>query len=300
MPRVLAHFMTTKPNFLLLAVVCVFLGVGTALWSGGTTVNGGHLLIALLGAVVAHAAVNILNEYLDYMSGLDKRTTRTPFSGGTGVLPARTASPRGTLWLGIAAVVVTVAIGLYLVHTCGWGLFLVGLPGVALVVFYTQYITRKPWLCLLAPGLGFGPCIVLGIHYVLTGAYNWVALAASIAPLLLVSNLLLLNQFPDAAPDKGVGRRHFPILLGLQKSARVYCAILGACYLWIVLAVVLGLLPVTALLALLTAPLALVTARRVLRKAEDIPALVPALGWNVVVTLATPVLLAIGLILPVV
>lgn len=300
MPRVVAYFTTTKPNFLLLALVCVFVGVGTALWSGGGAVNGRYLLVALLGAVIAHAAVNILNEYLDYVSGLDEKTKRTPFSGGTGILPAGQVSPRGTLLFGIVTLLLTAAIGLFFVYIRGWGLFLVGLPGMALIIFYTQYITRKPWLCLLAPGLGFGPCVVLGIHYVLTGHYNLVALAASIAPLLLVSNLLLLNQFPDAGPDKTVGRRHFPILFGLQKSARLYSAILCGCYLWIVAAVLFGLLPITALIALLTAPLALVTALRVLKHAEDIPALVPLLGWNVVVTLATPVLLAVGLIIPVI
>lgn len=298
MSKAYYYFMETRPNFLLLTVACVSVGVGTALLCGGKNINGWYLVVAVFGAVVAHAAVDILNNYQDYISGLDNKTTRTPFSGGSGNLPAKLLPPRGVLIFGIITLLVTVGIGLYFLYVRGMGLLLVGVPGVALIVFYTQYITRMPWLCLFAPGIGFGPCMVLGIHYVLTGSYSWTALVASVVPLLLVSNLLLLNQFPDAGPDKEVGRCHLPILFGLQKSARIYCAIMFASYVWIVLAVVLKLLPVAALVALLVAPLAWVTGVRVLVNAEDIPALVPVLGMNVAVTLATPVLLALGLGLP--
>ncbi len=299
MSKAFYYFMETRPNFLLLTVACVSVGFGTALLCEGKNISGWFLALALFGALAAHAAVDILNNYSDYTSGLDCKTTRTPFSGGSGNLPAKLLPPKGVLIFGIITLLVTVGIGLYFLYVRGLGLLLVGVPGVALIIFYTQYITRRPWMCLFAPGLGFGPCMVLGIHYVLTGSYSWVALVASVVPLLLVSNLLLLNQFPDAGPDKEVGRCHLPILFGLKKSAEIYCVILLACYLWIVISVALKFLPATALAALLVAPLAWMTGVRVLENAEDIPALVPVLGMNVAVTLITPVLLAVGLGLPV-
>jgi len=297
--KVFVYFLETRPNFLLLTLSCSLVGVGTALWSGVVTINGWYLLVALLGALAAHIAVNVLNDYFDFISGLDKMTMRTPFSGGSGILPAGRMSPKSAFVFGLVALMITVTVGLYFVFVYGWDIFLVGVPGVILVVFYTQFITRKPWFCLFAPGLGFGPCMVLGIHYVLTGSYNWVALVASIVPLFLVSNLLLLNQFPDAEPDKVVGRCHLPVLFGLKKSAWIYCAILLGCYVWIVIAVLADFFPVTALIALLTAPLALITGIRVRSNAENVPGLIPLLGWNVIVTLGTIILLAVGLIIPV-
>jgi 1,4-dihydroxy-2-naphthoate octaprenyltransferase len=168
---------------------------------------------------------------------------------------------------------------------------------MAVVFFYTQYFTRSPWLCLVAPGLGFGPLMVLGTHFAMTGRYDWAALAASLVPGFLVSNLLLLNQFPDLEADAASGRRHVLIVWGRIASARLYASLLAATYLWPVVAVIAGLLPWGALLCLLTLPLAVPAVRGVLSHAEDVGALVPFLGQNVLVTLSTPSLLALGIFL---
>ncbi len=44
-------------------------------------------MLATFGLLVAHAAVNIFNDYFDARSGLDYKTRRTPFSGGSGAAP---------------------------------------------------------------------------------------------------------------------------------------------------------------------------------------------------------------------
>ena len=99
---------------------------------------------------------------------------------------------------------------MYFVFTVGILLLPLGLLGIALIVFYTQWITKRPIICLVAPGLAFGPLMVLGTHFVLTGSYSWTAFAASLVPGFLVSDLLLLNQFPDVEADKTVGRKYLP------------------------------------------------------------------------------------------
>jgi len=71
--------------FLVLTPACVVLGLGTAVWTDGT-VNWFHFLLVLIGAISAHISVNAFNEYFDYKSGLDEKTQRTPFSGGSGRL----------------------------------------------------------------------------------------------------------------------------------------------------------------------------------------------------------------------
>jgi len=45
---------------------------------------------------------------------------------------------------------------------------------------------------------------------------------ASLVPFFLVSDLLLLNQFPDAAADERVGRKHIPILIGRRASSFIH------------------------------------------------------------------------------
>jgi 1,4-dihydroxy-2-naphthoate octaprenyltransferase len=104
-----------------------------------------------------------------------------------------------------------------------------------------------------------------------------------------------LNQFPDVEADQGVGRRHLPIVIGRQASVWVYGGFLAATYVAILAGFLVGLFPWPGLLGLATVPLAVSTTRGAARFAEDIPNLIPYLGRNVVITIVTPVLLAVGL-----
>ena len=161
---------------------------------------------------------------------------------------------------------------------------------------YTPWLARYPLLCLVAPGLGFGPCMVIGTHFVLTGEVGWTSLVASLVPFFLVSDLLLLNQFPDVEADRSVGRRHYPIAIGRRASSLIYGAFLALTYVAILVGVLSGRLPTLSLLGLLTVVLAVPAGVGAYRFAEDVPKLVPAMGLNVIVNIATPVLVAVGLL----
>ncbi|NQS75174.1 MAG: prenyltransferase [Peptococcaceae bacterium] len=298
MNKSLLYVFETRPQFIILSIACVLAATGAAYWKAGTgNINPIYLALALVGAASAHASVNILNDYSDYKSGLDNMTCRTPFSGGSGFLPKKLLSPKAVLFFGLATLAVTVLIGLYLVYARGWQLLLVGIPGVLLIVLYTDYITRSPLLCLLAPGLGFGPCIILGTYFVLQGYYDYTALVLSLVPLFFVSNLLLLNQFPDAKADRAVGRRHLLTLLTPRKNAYIYAVIIAAAYLTLAVGIYLKLLPLFTLAGLLSLPLAITTVGGVIKNSENIPSLVPFLGRNVIVILSTMLLIALGLFL---
>ena len=187
--------------FLLLTPACMALGVAWSAWQlaqQGLSLNALDALLCVLGALAAHVAVNALNEHHDFRSGLDQRTQRTPFSGGSGVLPANPSLAPVAWAMGWGALLFTVLTGLYFVVSRPgllWDLAPLGLVGVAVVVSYTPWLTRHPWLCLMAPGLGFGPLMLLGTEVVLTGAMSWQGLALSVLPFCLANNLLLLNQF---------------------------------------------------------------------------------------------------------
>ncbi|MFC2031341.1 prenyltransferase [Chloroflexota bacterium] len=280
--------------FLVLTPACVLLGAGTAQWTQGA-ISIWYLILALVGAVAAHIGVNALNEYFDFRSGLDLRTRRTPFSGGSGTLPLDPEMERPALYIGLAAMAISSLVGVYFLAIWGWALLPLGLLGLVLIVSYTGWITRYPVLCLIAPGLGFGLFMVMGTDFVLTGEYTWTAFVASLVPFFLVNDLLLLNQFPDVEADETVGRRHLPIVVGRRSSSIVYGAFLGSAYLSIVAGVVLGLLPLSSLLGLLMLILAVPTGIGVYRYAEDLEKLAPYLGHNVLMNVVTPVLVAIGL-----
>jgi 1,4-dihydroxy-2-naphthoate octaprenyltransferase len=251
--------------------------------------------LALIAAVCAHLSVNVFNEYFDYKTEVDSRTQRTPFSGGSGTLQAHPELARATLILSWTTLAIAGVIGLYFMSVWGWKALPIGILGLILLYGYTAWMVYQPLLCLIAPGLGFGPLMVLSVHFALTGTFTWQAFVASLVPFFLVSNLLLLNQFPDVEADRSVGRRHYPILLGRTLSGYIYIAFLISTYLVVILGVVLRILPPFSLLALLTIIFAIQIIRNILTNSENIPGLIPAMGQNVLVNLLTPVLLAIGL-----
>lgn len=289
-------FRAARPNFLTLTPVCVFLGIAAAVKSG-QPVGIGSALLVFFAALLAHMSVNLLNEYHDFRSGLDNLTIKTPFSGGSGSLPAHPEAASAVGISGAIALIATMLIGLYFVSIKGLALLPLGFLGVLLIAAYTPLLTHRPWLCLLAPGLGFGPVMVAGSAFVLAGHYTGTAALASLPPLFLVSELLLINQFPDIDADAEVGRRHLPIVMGRRRSAYLFAALLGAAYVAIGLGVLAGLLPPLSLLGLLTLPAGIVLMIRVPRYCEDSQQLIPLMGINIAVIHVTLLLLAIGILL---
>jgi 1,4-dihydroxy-2-naphthoate octaprenyltransferase len=286
---------TSRPAFLLLPVCSLTVALAYVI-SQGNSINLLHLGLVFTGALAAHVSVNMFNEYEDFYSGLDFHTQRTSFSGGSGTLPAR-PDLAGLVYFGaMVSLLITALIGLYFLLVIGWGLLPVGLGGLLLIYFYTQKITRWPLFCLIVPGLAFGPLMISGAYYVLSGHYSVAVTVVSLLVFFLVNNLLLLNQFPDLEADRDVGRRHLPILLGRKKSAWVYVGFLVATYVVIVLCVYLAILPITGLLGLSSVMLAIPSACLSIKYADDMEKLKPALALNVAVTLSTPVLVAVGIV----
>jgi 1,4-dihydroxy-2-naphthoate octaprenyltransferase len=280
--------------FLVLTPACVLLGTSTAVWThGGISIL--YFILAFVGAIAAHISVNALNEYFDFRSGLDFRTLPTPFSGGSRTLPSKPELARSALGIGLAGLGLAALIGIYFLAVRGFGLLPLGILGLVLIFVYTNWITRYPFLCLVAPGLGFGTLMVMGTDFALTGSYSWTSFVASLVPFFLVSNLLLLNQFPDVEADQSVGRRHYPIVIGRKKSSVIYGAFLLFTYLSLPVGILLGYLPLGSLLGLITLVIAVPAAVGAFRYAEQPEKLGPYMGLNVLLNVATPILVAVGL-----
>ena len=282
--------------FLMLPPVCVFLGLASAVWTTGR-VNTLYAVLALIGALAAHISVNALNEYHDVKSGLDFKTPKTPFSGGSGTLPRHPEKAHVALITGLAAFFITGLVGLYFVMVRDILLLPLGILGLVIMGTYTIWITRNPYLCLIAPGLGFGPLMVMGTDYVLTGTYSWSGFVASLIPFFLVSNLLLLNQFPDIDADRSVGRKHILITYGMKTGITIYGVFLLATYISIIAGVICGVMPAYCLMGLASVLLAVPAFIGVSRHARNLEKLIPFMGFNVIINLATPVLVGIGFLI---
>lgn len=283
--------------FVVLTPACVFLGLGTALWENGN-VNYFHFVLALIGAIAAHISVNTFNEYFDFKSGLDAKTEKTPFSGGSGTLPMHPEFELQVLMTSCISLLIIVLVGVFFLFVRGVGVLPLGLAGLLIIIIYSPIVSRNAFVTLVTPGLGFGVFMVMGTHYVLTGAYSLTSFVASLIPFFLVNNLLLLNQFPDVVADKTVGRKNYPIMAGRKKSSMIYAFLIVSTYCTIAVSVYIKVLPRLSLIGLGTIIIAIPVVFGVYRFSEDdIKKLIPFMGMNVVLNLLTPVLVSIGLLL---
>jgi len=129
-----------RAPFLPLSVVLAFLGTCIAWYDG--TFHLGYALLAFFGLLLAHISVDVLNEYFDYKSGVDLATVRTPFSGGSGALPAGLISPKQALWLGLGSFLVIVPVGIYFTIIRGWLLLPLLLVAAVCIILYTPFILK--------------------------------------------------------------------------------------------------------------------------------------------------------------
>jgi 1,4-dihydroxy-2-naphthoate octaprenyltransferase len=285
-------FLETRPHFLLLSVVLSCVGTSMAWYDGHFNLL--FSLLALVGLLLVHTSCNVLNDYFDYESGIDRETVRTPFSGGSGFLAGGVLTPREVYVLGIACFGIASGIGLFFLRVRGWGLLPILVVGGASAYFYSTHIAR--WvLGEIFAGLNLGVLAVLGTYFVQSGSYSWEALFGSVPPGILTFNLLLINEFPDVGPDKKGGRRNLVIVLGKRRASILYLITTGSVYLWIILGAIFRFMPPGTLFGLFTLPAALRGVKGALSGygAHDQDFL-PVMGLNVLVVLVTQALMAIG------
>ncbi|HQQ62838.1 MAG TPA: prenyltransferase [Pseudomonadales bacterium] len=281
----------SRAPFLPLSLLCAILGIACGLDSG-LPLSPMAAGLALSAALAAHTSVNAFNEYFDFRSGLDLHTIRTPFSGGSGALPSAPQHARLALGWAFLTLALTLAIGLYFLWLRGWVLASLGMIGIVLVVTYTPWIGRSPWLCLLAPGIGFGPVLVSGTCLALFGTVTATSIWASLLMGVLVSGLLLANQQPDADVDARFGRRHIAIIYGSGFARRVLAMLWLAALPLLLVAIFADALPPLATVVALPLLVAIVNAWQLSRLPASAALPTSILARNVMVCLLTPLLLA--------
>ena len=126
----------TRANFLVLAILLVLIGIALSFkyLPSGQTINWFDAVLVIIGTVLAHASVNLFNEYSDNLTGIDKNTKRTPFSGGSGMINSGFTKPSSVLAAAVSTLMVAGAIGIYFGIKSHWSVFLIILIGVFSIV----------------------------------------------------------------------------------------------------------------------------------------------------------------------
>ncbi len=218
-------------------------------------------LLALVGAASVHIAANTWNDMYDWQSGADKinHDYFLPYSGGSRAIELGLITERGLMKIAVGAIAVAFACGLGLAALGSPVVLPLGLLGALAAWTYTapplRLIARRG-LGELLIGVAFGPLLSVGAVAAVTGSIDPVAALLGIPVGLLTTAILWINEFPDAPSDALAGKTHLVVTMGTSAARWGYVVLLAVAFGTLVLLVALGALAPTALLALLTLPLA--------------------------------------------
>jgi 1,4-dihydroxy-2-naphthoate octaprenyltransferase len=293
------YLLATRPAFLTITFAGCLLGFATAGY-GGAAFDWVRALVTLLLALLAHAGINVLNDYCDHLNGTDARNTQRiyPFTGGSRFIQNGVLTPRQVLGYAMALFAATIAGGLWLLSVAGAGLFWIGLAGLVIGWAYSA-----PPLQLNSRGVG-EVCVAAGFLLIVAGAD--LVQRGTIAPMpwlagmpyaLLVANILYINQFPDREADRASGKLHWVARLQPVVAAWGYGVILMLAAGALTAAILLGALPRAAAGAFVAWIPALRAWGQLRRFAATPEQLAPAIKLTLLAAHALPLLLAATLLL---
>ena len=291
MKSISAFLSVARAPFLLLPLTLI--AVGTMAARLEAPVSWSRAILALVGLIALHMAVNIFNEISDMRRGIDLETKKTPFTGGSGALPEGLISQESALVFGIVCSLAGLLVGIYFLRLIGLPILILMIIGAILVIGYSDFLARIG-IGEIAAGLGLGGLPVIGAALVQQGHLGPAAIAAAIPSSLMTFNLLLLNEFPDEEADRRGGRKNILILFGRSAGARIYVLAALLTPLAILGAILLGYLPPVSLLAMGPSLMLLRPSILLLRKPEEMPPL-SSLAANVKWNLLSNTILALCL-----
>jgi 1,4-dihydroxy-2-naphthoate polyprenyltransferase len=279
-------------RFLLASVIAVSNGLAIAYWKTGI-LDPLYAALTYVGVVFLHASVDLLNDYWDHKRGIDSATTRTKFSGGTGVLPENLLTPKAVYAAGVIFLILGASIGAYFVAVRGITIAVILGFAVVAIYFYSTSIVNA--------GLGElfvaikGAMIVLGTFYVQSAAISPAALYVGAIVGILSATVLFVNSFPDFEADRSKGRRTLVIVLGKQSAIGAFPLFIIAAYAMIIAGIFLGFTKVYSLVSLASIPFAAKSIMS-LKKDQSTDRLVPTMASAVAYSRITGFLLALSLI----
>ena len=235
-----------------------------------------YYVLLVIGLVMAHATNNLLNDLTDYSRGVDRdnyyRTQYGPQPLEQGLMSKRElliyAAVTGGIALAAGAVLVAVrgplalallAAGAFFVLFYTWPLKYIGLGEVAVILVW-------------------GPLMIGGGYFVITGQWDWNAALAGLPYALGPTTVIFGKHIDKLKEDKAKGVRTLPVIIGETAGRYSILVMMALQYLLVIWLVITGFFTPAMLVVLL----ALIPSRQVWKMlSQPRPATPPAgyEGW---------------------
>ena len=231
--------------------------LGTALAARGYAAAGhsafdfAAFALVLLGAVLAHFGANVINDYFDFVNGVDTRPEH-----GSGVLTGRLMTLSQALGFGLILLGGAGVCGLLLLRRHAGVVVPLAVIGLACAVLYPAFLKKYAlgdFLIILAFGIG----LTLGAYGVQVGSLapgQWLLVALYAVPIsLLVDGILHANNLRDAPDDRAAHVLTLATLLPPRGGLLLLQLLLFGPLLFVAGGVALRFLPLWSLLSLVSA-----------------------------------------------
>ena len=213
--------LAVRPKTLWAGISPVIVGIAIAIDTGNFHFLSA--LVCLMGAITIQIGTNFANDYFDFVKGSDT----TERKGPTRVTQAGLIPPETMKHAYIFAMGIVVLLAFILFKRAGWPVLAIAALSIASGILYTGGPIPYGYR-----GLGdifvfvfFGPVAVCGTYYVQALEINTNVLIAGIAPGLLSTAILTVNNLRDIDEDRSSGKRTLAVIFGatFAKFEYLFC-----------------------------------------------------------------------------
>lgn len=219
------HWILASRPKTLPAALCP-VAIGTIIASSYTSINWTTVGVIGLTALLIQIGANFANDYFDFVKGIDAFRKNGPERMTQSQKISPLAMRNGFLLTLLAAF----CLGMVLVKISGWPLLIVGILSIIFAVMYTggPYPLGYMGLGELFVLIFFGPIAVGGTFYVLTGQITPLALFSGLAPGLISTAILVVNNLRDIEDDAKAHKKTLAVRFGRLFTVTEYAVLLIA------------------------------------------------------------------------
>lgn len=178
----------------------------------------GLWLLMAFGLIMAHATNNLFNDYTDYVKGVDQNNYYRAQYGPQPLVHGLMSKRQQLTYVAVTGLIALAAGAALVALRGGWTLLFLAL-GAFFVLCYTwplKYIALGE-LAVLAV---WGPLMIGGGYYVVTGQWRWEVIIASLPYALGVTTVIFGKHIDKSAEDRAKRIYTLPVLIG-EKAGRV-------------------------------------------------------------------------------
>lgn len=247
-----------RPHTLTASFVPVLVGTAMAIFDGQLDIP--LFLAMFIASIMIQAATNMLNEYFDYIRGLDNEES----VGIGGTIVRDGISPKTVRNLAIIFYAISVAIGVYICMESSWWVAAAGSLSILVSYLYNAGpipIASTP-LGELFSGLFMGPVIIMITYFIQTDVLKLDYILLSISVGILIGAINMSNNIRDLDGDKEHGRKTLAILLGRPRAIDVLALMFASAFVLTTVLVLLQIITPWVLIVVLSIPKAVQAIRQ--------------------------------------